>query len=115
MDQMLEELKQQQYMIKQKKNLLSILQLKQLKNIGLEEAQVNYKIIVSFSFLFFFFFQLFFVYLEWAQMATVFAQLYVNNVYYGVHAFLVPLRDDNGKILPGIRIKDCGHKMGKTT
>ena len=46
-------------------------------------------------------------------MATVFAQLYVGGVHYGVHAFLVPLRsEDSHKILPGVRIKDCGHKMG---
>ncbi len=31
---------------------------------------------------------------------------------YGVHAFVVPLRDENGETLPGIRIGDSGHKMG---
>jgi len=45
-------------------------------------------------------------------MATVFAQLYIEGVHYGVHAFLVPLRDSDNSVLPGIRIKDCGHKMG---
>ena len=43
----------------------------------------------------------------------MFAQLYVGGVHYGVHAFLVPLRcQETHKILPGVRIKDCGHKMG---
>ena len=53
------------------------------------------------------------VHTESAQLATVFAQLYVGGVHYGVHAFLVPLRcQETHKILPGVRIKDCGHKMG---
>src|SRR5690606_19791757 len=30
----------------------------------------------------------------------------------GVHAVLVPLRDDSGQLLPGIRIEDSGYKMG---
>lgn len=30
----------------------------------------------------------------------------------GVQAFIVPLRDENGKIFSSIRIADCGHKMG---
>ncbi len=46
------------------------------------------------------------------QMATVFAKLILEEKDYGVSAFLVPLRDKNGKILPGITIKDCGRKMG---
>jgi acyl-CoA oxidase len=46
-------------------------------------------------------------------MATVFAQLWVGGTHYGVHAFLVPLRDEaTHRIRPGVRIKDCGHKMG---
>ena len=49
---------------------------------------------------------------EHAQMATVFAQLYIDDVHYGVHAILVPLRDAHNRVLPGVRIKDCGHKMG---
>ena len=47
-----------------------------------------------------------------AQMATVFAQLEVNGQQYGVHAFLVPLRDKSGNVLPGIAIEDCGRKIG---
>ncbi|HZC33988.1 MAG TPA: acyl-CoA dehydrogenase, partial [Chthoniobacterales bacterium] len=47
-----------------------------------------------------------------ARLATVFAQLEVNGEHHGVHAFLVPLRDANGAVLPGITIKDDGYKMG---
>ena len=31
---------------------------------------------------------------------------------HGVHAFLVPIRDDRGRVLPGVRIEDCGAKEG---
>ena len=47
-----------------------------------------------------------------ARTATVFAQLVIDGEGYGVHAFLVPLRDESGAILPGIRIEDSGYKMG---
>ncbi|MCY1019856.1 acyl-CoA dehydrogenase [Pyxidicoccus sp. MSG2] len=46
------------------------------------------------------------------RIATVFAQLEVGGKALGVHALLVPLRDTQGKVLPGIRIEDCGEKMG---
>lgn len=46
------------------------------------------------------------------QMMTVFAQLCVGGQEYGVHPFLVPIRDDNGRSLPGVQIRDSGHKMG---
>ncbi len=46
------------------------------------------------------------------QMATVFAKLIIDDKDYGVSAFVVPLRDKKGKVLPGIKIKDCGRKMG---
>ncbi|MFP2909050.1 acyl-CoA dehydrogenase [Pyxidicoccus sp. 3LFB2] len=46
------------------------------------------------------------------RIATVFAQLEVDGKALGVHALLVPLRDAQGKVLPGIRIEDCGEKMG---
>ncbi|CAN5743505.1 acyl-CoA dehydrogenase [soil metagenome] len=53
---------------------------------------------------------------EHGHMATVFAQLHVpkdgTDEEHGVHAFLVPLRDDEGKLLEGIRIEDCGLKVG---
>jgi len=47
-----------------------------------------------------------------AQMATVFAQLIVNEEEHGIHAFLVPIRDKKGTALPGITIGDNGHKLG---
>ncbi len=46
------------------------------------------------------------------RMATVFAKLIIDGTDYGVSAFLVPLREQNGKTLPGVTIKDCGRKMG---
>lgn len=47
-----------------------------------------------------------------STMAAVFAQLIVNGQSHGVHAVLVPLRDDDGNTLPGVEVKDCGYKMG---
>ena len=46
------------------------------------------------------------------RMATVFAQLEVCGKEHGVHAFLVPIRDQAGKPLPGVQIEDCGEKVG---
>ena len=46
------------------------------------------------------------------RMAVVFAQLVTRDESHGVHAFLVPLRDEQGRPLPGITIEDCGHKAG---
>jgi len=46
------------------------------------------------------------------QMATVFAQLVIDQQNFGVHAFLVPIRDRHGAPLPGIQIEDCGEKIG---
>ncbi|MEM1041740.1 MAG: acyl-CoA dehydrogenase [Bacteroidota bacterium] len=46
------------------------------------------------------------------RMATVFAQLVIDGEGFGVHAFLVPIRGDDGEPMPGIRIADSGHKMG---
>lgn len=46
------------------------------------------------------------------QMATVFAKLIIDEIDYGVNAFIVPIRDTNSIILKGITIGDCGHKMG---
>jgi acyl-CoA oxidase len=45
-------------------------------------------------------------------MAAVFAQLIVGGEPRGVHALLVPLRDEDGSVLPNIRIEDCGPKLG---
>jgi acyl-CoA oxidase len=47
-----------------------------------------------------------------ARMAVVFAQLVTATGSHGVHALLVPLRDEAGNSLPGIRIEDCGRKAG---
>ncbi|MEX2466593.1 MAG: acyl-CoA dehydrogenase [Gemmatimonadota bacterium] len=46
------------------------------------------------------------------QVATVFAQLSVGGEGHGVHALVVPIRDDDGNPLPGIRIEDNGPKVG---
>jgi acyl-CoA oxidase len=46
------------------------------------------------------------------RVAAVFAQLVVGGEPRGVHALLVPLRDDDGAVLPGVRIEDCGAKLG---
>src|SRR3954454_22057407 len=46
------------------------------------------------------------------RIAAVFAQLVVGGESRGVHALLVPLRDEDGTVLPGIRIEDCGAKLG---
>lgn len=46
------------------------------------------------------------------QMAVVFAQLYTRGENHGVHALLVPIRDTQNQPLPGVRIEDCGRKLG---
>ena len=46
-----------------------------------------------------------------AELAAVFAQLEVDGVRHGVHAFVVPIRE-GGRVLDGVRIEDCGPKMG---
>jgi len=46
------------------------------------------------------------------RMATVFAQLYTEGECYGVHAFLVPIRDAEGQPMPGVTIADSGDKLG---
>lgn len=46
------------------------------------------------------------------RMMSVFAQLQVGDENHGVHALLVPVRDEDGNTLPGVTIEDCGHKMG---
>ena len=47
-----------------------------------------------------------------SKMAAVFCQLLVNGVNHGIHAILVPLRDEKHQELPGITVKDNGYKMG---
>lgn len=56
---------------------------------------------------------------EDGKAATVFARLKVpasdgpsGLVDHGVHAFIVPLRDEAGRCLPGVEIHDCGYKVG---
>ena len=46
-----------------------------------------------------------------AELAAVFAQLEVDDESHGVHAFVVPIRRD-GAVVDGVRIEDCGDKMG---
>lgn len=46
------------------------------------------------------------------QMATVFAKLIVDGKDFGVSAFLVRIREENGQLSKGVTIKDCGRKMG---
>ncbi|MEQ9229529.1 MAG: acyl-CoA dehydrogenase [Cyclobacteriaceae bacterium] len=45
------------------------------------------------------------------EMATVFANLVIDDTAYGVNAFIVPLRN-GGKLVQGVTIEDCGRKMG---
>ncbi|PKQ32186.1 MAG: acyl-CoA oxidase [Actinobacteria bacterium HGW-Actinobacteria-2] len=45
-------------------------------------------------------------------MAVVFGQMQVRGRSYGVHAVLVPIRDDAGQPLPGVVIGDHGGKGG---
>ena len=47
-----------------------------------------------------------------SRMASTFGQLIVNGENHGVHAILVPLRDKDHNLLPGIRVEDCGYKLG---
>jgi len=44
--------------------------------------------------------------------AVVFAQLITQGVNHGVHAFFVPIRDENGEFLPGVGGEDDGLKGG---
>jgi acyl-CoA oxidase len=46
------------------------------------------------------------------RMAAVFAQLVVGGEQRGVHCILVPIRDDDGNPVEGVRIEDCGAKLG---
>ncbi len=46
------------------------------------------------------------------RMAVVFAQLITGGASHGVHALLVPIRDETGAAMPGVTIGDCGPKAG---
>ncbi len=47
-----------------------------------------------------------------SKMASVFTQLIVNGKNEGVHAILVPIRDKNHNLMPGVTIEDNGYKLG---
>ncbi|MEN4447890.1 acyl-CoA dehydrogenase [Mycobacterium sp. SMC-21] len=49
---------------------------------------------------------------ESAQVSAVFAQLITKGENHGVHCFIVPIRDEYGNDLPGIRTSDCHYKGG---
>ena len=49
---------------------------------------------------------------EHGRMAAVFCRLVVGGEDHGIHCVLVPIRDDEHRPMPGVRIEDCGHKMG---
>jgi acyl-CoA oxidase len=46
------------------------------------------------------------------QIAAVFCQLVVGGASRGVHALLVPIRDEDGSPADGVEIADCGEKLG---
>ncbi|HJR39534.1 MAG TPA: acyl-CoA dehydrogenase [Nocardioidaceae bacterium] len=46
------------------------------------------------------------------RLAVLFAQLVIGGESQGVHAFVVPIRNDAGEPMPGVRIEDCGRKIG---
>ena len=46
------------------------------------------------------------------RAAVVFARLRTLGEDHGVHALLVPIRDEQGRPLPGVTIGDCGPKAG---
>jgi len=47
-----------------------------------------------------------------ATHALVYAQLILDGKEYGVHSFMVQIRDENHKPLPGIELGDLGPKLG---
>ena len=51
----------------------------------------------------------------YANHAIVFAQLIIKGKKYGLHGFLVPIRDDDGNLLPGVEAGDIGPKYGFNT
>lgn len=52
--------------------------------------------------------------LAWnARVVTVMAQLYMpGGEYKGIHSFLVPVRDEQGRPLPGVHLKDVDWMIG---
>lgn len=51
----------------------------------------------------------------YANHAIIFAQLIIKNKKYGLHAFLVPIRDDSHNLLPNVEAGDIGPKYGYHT
>ncbi|RXG64068.1 putative acyl-coenzyme A oxidase 3.2, peroxisomal [Armadillidium vulgare] len=47
-----------------------------------------------------------------AKHIIVFAQTYVDGTNHGIHGILVPIRDNNLKVMPNVKVEDMGHKMG---
>jgi len=47
-----------------------------------------------------------------AHFAIVFAQTIVNGKHEGINVFMVRIRDDNLKQIPGVYIEDMGMKQG---
>ncbi len=42
---------------------------------------------------------------------VVFANLITKGENHGLHAFIVPVRDSQGKVLPGVKLEDLGNKL----
>jgi len=47
-----------------------------------------------------------------ASVAVVFAKLEIGGQSEGVHAFVVPIRDEHGDVVAGVRVGDDGPKLG---
>ncbi|KAA3672315.1 acyl-CoA oxidase [Paragonimus westermani] len=47
-----------------------------------------------------------------AHFCIVFAQLIMDGKRQGIHAFLVPIRDSQLKVMPGVVIEEMGYKLG---
>nr|CAB3219773.1 acyl-coenzyme A oxidase 3, peroxisomal [Phallusia mammillata] len=47
-----------------------------------------------------------------AKHIIVFAQLEFEGEQKGIHAILVRIRDEDMKVMPGVRVEDMGHKIG---
>ncbi|XP_027410169.1 acyl-coenzyme A oxidase-like protein [Bos indicus x Bos taurus] len=48
----------------------------------------------------------------YGNYAAVFAQLFINGRSQGPHCFIVPVRDENGSLYPGVTVVDMMHKEG---
>uniref|UniRef100_A0A8C6E2X7 Acyl-coenzyme A oxidase n=2 Tax=Moschus moschiferus TaxID=68415 RepID=A0A8C6E2X7_MOSMO len=48
----------------------------------------------------------------YGNYAAVFAQLIINGRSQGPHCFIVPVRDENGRLYPGVTVVDMMHKEG---